>query len=134
MTPVEKRHAAEMGERIKIARDAQGLSQQQVGNAVEVTRAAVQTWEQGRFVPQEKHLGKLASVLKITMSYLVAGKGDDPSPLQDQIRPTTLRLRNMILEGRFDEIVHKRIDMLIESGELDAKLRQHGYHRARGNR
>lgn len=55
---------AELARRIRRARLARGMSQQQLANAVGVSRNAVQTWESGRTWPQnmvrlEQVLGEL---------------------------------------------------------------------------
>jgi transcriptional regulator with XRE-family HTH domain len=123
----------EMGERIKAAREAEGLTQAQIGRELEVTRTAVGAWEKGQYMPERKHWSKLADILKITLAYLVAGKGTRPPERTDKdkrfVRLTNLHLRNMILQGRFDEHVYLRVAALLEADALDDLLRKYGYRK-----
>jgi transcriptional regulator with XRE-family HTH domain len=73
-----------MGERIKVLREARGLTQSQVGRAVGVSKGAVSHWENG--VTANIKLVtflKLLDVLRTDYEYLVFGAGrsaDVPSP------------------------------------------------------
>jgi transcriptional regulator with XRE-family HTH domain len=132
----KKDTGAEMGERIKGAREAEGLTQAQLGRALDVTRAAVGGWEKGQYAPEPKHWETLAKILKTTVTYLVAGRGIKPPLTTEEdrqfVRLTRLHLRNMIIEGRFDEAVHSRIVLLLKSGAIEDLLREHGYFRKDG--
>ena len=123
----ENANNTEMGERIKLARNAQGFSQRQVGKALDVSHNAVSSWEQGKFEPEAKHWKKLAQILKITIAYLVEGQGEKPPETKPgetrPLRLSTVRLRNMVTEGHFDELIYPRIAALVESGELDDLLK-----------
>jgi transcriptional regulator with XRE-family HTH domain len=123
----------QMGDRIRGAREAEGLTQAQVGRALDVTRSSVGGWESNEYHPEPEHWEKLAKILKTTVTYLITGSGDRPREATEEdkkfVRLTTLHLKNMILEGRFDEFVHPRIVALLETGLLDDVLREHGYRR-----
>ncbi len=67
-----------LGKRIREAREACGYSQEDVGDALQLTRSAVSLWEKGRSVPEDGNLVSLASVLKVEMDYLKHGKGSKP--------------------------------------------------------
>lgn len=60
------------GERIRNARKAKGLSQEQLGEKLGVSFQAVSTWEQGKFIPDSGHLPRLAKVLGISLDSLFA--------------------------------------------------------------
>lgn len=49
---------------IRELRKKRGLSQQEVADALHVTRPTVVYWEQGKTMPHIKHISGLASILK----------------------------------------------------------------------
>ena len=53
----------ELGQRIKILRKTAGLTQQQVADALGVSRPAIAFWETGREGSARKHIPKLAALL-----------------------------------------------------------------------
>ena len=60
-----------IGPTIKAARQARGLTLDEVGWALGVTRQYVQAWEAGRRNPGPKHLAKLAEVLGLQVTDLL---------------------------------------------------------------
>src|SRR4029077_13744144 len=67
-----------MGKRIREARVASGFSQEDLGDALSVTRSSVSLWEKGRSVPEADNLKNLAELLKVSPEYLLEGKGRAP--------------------------------------------------------
>ena len=61
-----------IGARIKAARKAKGLSQEQLGEQLDVSFQAVSTWEQGKFIPDSDHLPALAKALDLSLDALFA--------------------------------------------------------------
>ena len=61
-----------VGTRIKAARKARGLSQEQLGEKLGVNFQAVSTWEQGKYIPDSVHLPALARELDISLDALFA--------------------------------------------------------------
>ena len=61
-----------ISERIRNARKAKNLSQQALGDLLEVSFQAVSTWEQGKFIPDADHLPALAKALDISLDSLFA--------------------------------------------------------------
>ncbi len=59
-----------IGDRIKAARLAKGLSQEQLGEKLGVSFQAVSTWEQGKFLPDAERLPELAKVLDLSLDSL----------------------------------------------------------------
>ena len=45
-----------IGERIRAARKAKGLSQEQLGEKLDISFQAVSSWETGKFIPDSEHL------------------------------------------------------------------------------
>lgn len=73
-------HAAELGARIRAARIAQGLTQDQLARAVGVTRSAVAQWETGRAGQIGGNLARVAQVLGTGPTYLLNGEADRGAP------------------------------------------------------
>ena len=58
-------------DKLREMRLALGLTQQQVADALNVTRTSVVFWEQGKAMPHVKHIKALATVLKCKVSDLL---------------------------------------------------------------
>ena len=73
MTMTENTNIKEMiGNRIRAARKAKGLSQDQLAEKLDVSFQAVSTWEQGKFIPDSDHLPMLAKELDLSLDALFA--------------------------------------------------------------
>ena len=59
-----------IGKRIWEARQAKGLSQEQLGEQLGVSFQAVSTWETGKFIPDSDHLPALAKALDLSLDAL----------------------------------------------------------------
>lgn len=96
-----------IGERIKTARVAAGLSQQQLADVVGTHVMGISKWERGIALPNSDSLGKLTGALGVSADYLL-GRTDDPA--------------GVILESDLsaDE---KRILALVRQRDLPALLR-----------
>ena len=69
-----------MGQRIRTLRQAKGLSQQELAEAVGVTKAAVMHWETGRTKNIRNHtMLVLVRVLETDQEFLLYGSRDGPS-------------------------------------------------------
>jgi len=66
----------EFNERIAAARRAAGLTQEQLGERVGVTRQAVSKWEAGTAMPDALTAAKLCDALNVSADYLLLGKGE----------------------------------------------------------
>jgi len=79
----------EFNERIAAARRAAGLTQEQLGERVGVTRQAVSKWEAGTAMPDALTAAKLCDALNVSADYLLLGKGEivpsapEPAALPD---------------------------------------------------
>lgn len=62
-----------IGERIRLARRARGLTQEGLAEAVGVTRSAVAQWETGRAGQITGNLSRIAAVLDVSVEHLMAG-------------------------------------------------------------
>ncbi len=61
-----------IGSRIKAARQAKGLSQEQLGGKLGVSFQAISSWETGKFIPDSDHLPALSKVLDLSLDALFA--------------------------------------------------------------
>jgi transcriptional regulator with XRE-family HTH domain len=78
-------HTTGLAARIRAARLAQGLTQDQLARAVNVTRSAVAQWETGRAGQVGGNLARVARVLGTSAAYLLTGEqepGAAPHPLR----------------------------------------------------
>ena len=55
-----------LGQRIREARIASGFSQEDLGDALKLTRSSVSLWEKGRSIPEDTNMQMLADVLKVS--------------------------------------------------------------------
>lgn len=105
-----------IGTRIRAMRKANGFSQEDVGDAVRVTRSAVSLWEKGRSVPDDHHLERLAHLFGTTITHLRDGLGRPPKFRKlrnlNYRRDTIARAQRLIMAGVLDEIVFNRIDAI----------------------
>ena len=122
-----------IGERIRAAREALGMSQQELGDAIGVTKAAVSFWENGKYLPSDDYWSLLAQHLQVPVTFLTIGVGKGPAkpPTDDGRWMTTLRLQVMLRDGHLDDLIMPRVTALIKSGALDDVLQRHGYVRER---
>lgn len=82
----------ELNERIAAARRAAGMSQEQLGEALGVSRQAVSKWESGQTKPDLEAVGKMCQLFHLSADYLLLGKEDkkdDGSSAQTQAQPQT---------------------------------------------
>ena len=64
----------ELKDRIASVRKAAGLTQEQLGELVGVTRQAVSKWESGQTVPDALTVAKLCEALHVSADYVLLGK------------------------------------------------------------
>jgi transcriptional regulator with XRE-family HTH domain len=67
-------HTTELAARIRAARLAQGLTQEQLARAVGVTRSAVAQWETGRAGQVGSNLARIARALGTGAAHLLSGE------------------------------------------------------------
>lgn len=62
------------GARLRAARNAKGLTQQRLGDAIGVSKGAVSRWESDQDQPQMGLLEPLCATLMVSLDYLVRGE------------------------------------------------------------
>lgn len=70
----------EFCERIAAARKAAGLTQEQLGEQIGVTRQAVSKWESGQVVPDALTVARMCEVLHVSADHLLLGIEQDLAP------------------------------------------------------
>lgn len=94
-----------IGERIRAARKARGLTQEELGNAVDAAKASIARWETTSRNPGGSALVALSKALKVPLEWLVAGQGPPPDSAEDKlvqlVKDRRARMRQ-ILEGQPD--------------------------------
>lgn len=70
----------EFKDRVFQARKAKGLSQEDLAEAVGVSRQAVSKWETGEAMPDMEKMIALCQALELDMEYLALGKEPAPAP------------------------------------------------------
>lgn len=96
-------HASELASRIRTARLAQGLTQDQLARTVGVTRSAVAQWETGRAGQVGSNLARIARALGTSAAYLLSGEQDAgaaPLPLRGDEMALLRAYRDCTLEDR----------------------------------
>ena len=69
----------EWNERITVVRKAAGLTQEQLGQRLGVTRQAVSKWESAQTVPDAVTIARLCEALDVSADYLLLGKEPNKS-------------------------------------------------------
>ena len=67
------------GDRLALAREAMGLSQEQLAQHVGVKLQTLRNWEDDRAEPRANRLQLLAGMLNVSMVWLMSGLGPAPS-------------------------------------------------------
>jgi transcriptional regulator with XRE-family HTH domain len=65
--------------RLKKLRIERNLTQEQLGNKINVTKVSISGYENGNRTPDMETLQKIADTLEVSIDYLL-GRSDDPSP------------------------------------------------------
>ena len=104
--------ANDMGKKLRELRDARGLTQREVANAVGVTEATVSRWESGHInnMRRDKIEG-LAKVLHVSPLVIMGKDGDTPAPPAAQpptapYHPELTKRDERDIERRLDAIMN----------------------------
>ena len=85
------------GEKLQALRKKQGLSQEQLAEALGVSRQAISKWELNAAVPDVENIVKLSALLHVTTDYLmkadVQEEGDAVMQLRAQVEQLQEELR-----------------------------------------
>lgn len=76
--------AATFGDRVVLAREAQGMTQAQLARRLGLRTATIRNWEEDRSEPRANKLQMLAGMLSVSMIWLMTGAGQGPLPRPDR--------------------------------------------------
>ena len=103
-----------VGERIRRAREATGLTTAQMARRLGIKTTTLTMWESDRSEPRSNRLLMLAGLLNVSPSWLLTGLGT--APIEDEMSSEmrTLRAELRMLRADIDGI-SKRLDTVIDS-------------------
>lgn len=70
--------SATFGDRLSVAREAQGMTQKTFAKRVGVAVKTVEGWENDTSEPRANRLQMAAGILNVSMKWLLTGEGDGP--------------------------------------------------------
>lgn len=77
--PTAAEMVATIGHRLRLVREARGLTPGEVAAACEVSRQAVSQWEADKYSPNIANLEKAAARLSVSLEWLRTGRGPPPN-------------------------------------------------------
>ena len=80
----------ELKDRIAAVRKAAGLTQEQLGELLGVTRQAVSKWESGQTTPDAATIAALCEKLHVSADYVLLAKSDMASFVDSLVAPLSL--------------------------------------------
>lgn len=101
-----------LGERIAELRTANGLSQNQLAKAMEVSRQAVSKWETDQSAPDSIKLIHLAEVLETDIEYLTTGRRNFGR--RPPVVITTVETVEKVVEKPVIQVVEKVVEKIVE--------------------
>ncbi|MGP3698630.1 helix-turn-helix domain-containing protein [Rhodobacter sp. NSM] len=111
---------ATFGDRLAGARDAAGLTQEEMARRLGVRLKTLQSWEDDLAEPRANRLQMMAGMLNVSLRWLLTGEGDGvEGPSEPAVLPA---------EGReaLSELARMRTQMLAlaqEMGQLEKRMR-----------
>ncbi len=99
--------------KIKNARQAKGMTQEELAIRLNVTRQTVSKWEKGSSVPDSETLIKLSEVLNVTVSDLL-GTNTNKSMSNDDLAEQLARINEQLaVKHRRDKIITKIVAVIV---------------------
>jgi transcriptional regulator with XRE-family HTH domain len=113
---------ATFGDRLAGAREAAGLTQEELARRLGVREETLRAWEDDLSEPRANRVQMLAGMLGVSMTWLMVGKGEGPAgPLQDgtagqrEVEQVLREMRALRVE------MSRNLDRL---GRLEGRLRR----------
>ena len=89
----KKMVVTDIGKRIRLAREIAGFTQENLAEAVDVSR-----WESGDIVPNLQHIVDIAMLLNVSTDYLLGVRRSDENTLPELSEKAVFALANFIKE------------------------------------
>lgn len=99
-----------LGGRLSRARDASGLSAEQLARRLGVRPSTIQGWESDRSQPRANRLSTLAGMLNVSLSWLLHGVGTGPAGENEAEMAESITLQ---LE-RLKRLHHETAEIIIQ--------------------
>lgn len=97
-----------VGERIRQAREAAGLSTAQLARRLGVRTHTLSSWESGRAEPRANRLVMMAGVLNVSPTWLLMGQGQAPADSPDDIALVMGELSQLrVMQERTAQIIER---------------------------
>ena len=107
-----------LGEKIRVAREAAGLTQEELGKRCNTTKQTIYKYETGKVtnIPIDR-LEKIASVLGVSSSYLIGWDSKKNTPSEPELTEGEKKLIDLFRKAPADrqELVLKMIETAIEN-------------------
>ena len=100
-----------LGTRLRDLRRRRGLTLDEVGRSLGVTRACVCQWESGKSYPQRKFIPELARSLDTSVAYLVAGDSAG-TVVDDKAAAVIRRAKKEIADALSSDVSRVRIEIV----------------------
>ncbi|OTW73434.1 transcriptional regulator [Bacillus thuringiensis serovar roskildiensis] len=84
-----------IGEKIKELRKNNKITQEQLGNAIGVSKMAISYFEKGKKSPGRESLEKIADYFNVTTDYLL-GRSEDPELSEEENKIVTKEGKNIL--------------------------------------
>lgn len=110
--------AATFGDRLALARESQGLAQDQLARRLGLRLQTVQNWEADRSEPRANRLQMLAGLLNVSMVWLLTGTGEGAPARRERSGSLPSGLTGILSEIRDLRVASTR------TGERLARLEQ----------
>jgi transcriptional regulator with XRE-family HTH domain len=115
--------AATFGDRLAHAREAQGLTIEQLARRLGLRVETLQNWEADRSEPRANRLQMLAGFLNVSMVWLLTGEGEG-APVPDHVVSPTEQVKALLDEVHDIRIVNKQLNDRL--AKLEKRLREFG--------
>lgn len=104
-------------EKLYALRKKSGLSQEQLAEALNVSRQAISKWEGGSAMPESDKLLALSNYFGVSLDYLLKDGAPNAAPAEAQEEHRTMRLLSLILcfGGAAALIVYGVLSILVPS-------------------
>ncbi|ANE35697.1 transcriptional regulator, XRE family (peptidase S24 LexA-like domain) [Campylobacter iguaniorum] len=113
----------DLGKKIRIAREEQGLSQAELANMLNITSRTLQNYEYGTSVPDIKIVQEMAKIFKVKISYFLDDNFDvsiDVSPVVSNqisvVSPSNLK-KSQLEQIKNDQIYIRQLSSSVGAGE-----------------
>lgn len=115
--------AATFGDRLTLAREAQGMNQEDLARRLGIRLQTLRNWEDDRSEPRANRLQMLAGFLGVSMVWLLTGEGEGgPTVRARDSRNVSAELQSLLNEIRDLRVAHAKANNRL--ARLERKLRE----------